>query len=188
VDLEKPIAYVVRSLPRRRHSHPHFGLVHLSGSSEHAARGASARPRCDPDDAVLAVREGTEATLGLPPDIHSYALLPIGYPLGRFAASRSPMSSTRIDGASLTGICSDHKHAASFPKRLAAQFVILDYRRVRSGKAHWLSNSYRSRNSRVRSKDTCQPHEIGIFVRSTGSLTFREKYSFLTLHPARLLA
>jgi hypothetical protein len=58
---------------------------------------------------------------------------------------------------------------------------------VRSGRAHWLSNSYRSRNSRVRSKDTCQPHEIGIFVRSTGSLTFGEKYSFLTLHPARLL-
>ena len=36
-------------------------------------------------------------------------------------------------------------------------------------------------------EDTCQPHEIGIFVRSTRSLTFREKYSFLTLHPVRLL-
>jgi hypothetical protein len=32
-----------------------------------------------------------------------------------------------------------------------------------------------------------QLHEIGILVRSTGSLTFREKYSFLTLHPMRLL-
>jgi hypothetical protein len=42
-------------------------------------------------------------------------------------------------------------------------------------------------SSRVRSKDTYQPHEIGIFVRSTGSLTFREKYRFLTLHPVRLL-
>jgi hypothetical protein len=31
------------------------------------------------------------------------------------------------------------------------------------------------------------PHEIGIFVRSTVGLIFREKYSFLTLHPPRLL-
>ena len=53
--------------------------------------------------------------------------------------------------------------------------------------AHSLSNSYRSRSSRVRSKDTCQSHEICVFVRSTGSLIFREKYSFLTLHPVRLL-
>jgi hypothetical protein len=32
-----------------------------------------------------------------------------------------------------------------------------------------------------------QPGEIGIFVRSTAGLMFREKYSFLTLHPVRLL-
>jgi hypothetical protein len=31
------------------------------------------------------------------------------------------------------------------------------------------------------------PDEIGIFVRSTAGLTFREKYSFLALHPVRLL-
>lgn len=29
-----------------------------------------------------------EAALGLPPDVHSYALLPIGYPLGRFGPVR----------------------------------------------------------------------------------------------------
>ena len=29
-----------------------------------------------------------EAALGLPPDVHSYALLPIGYPLGRFGPIR----------------------------------------------------------------------------------------------------
>jgi nitroreductase len=51
-----------------------------------------------------------EAALGLPPGVHSYALLPIGYPMGRFgpvrfAVSRSPMSSTRIGGVSLAGIC-----------------------------------------------------------------------------------
>jgi nitroreductase len=45
-----------------------------------------------------------EAALGLPPNVHSYALLPIGYPMGRFGpvrVSRSPMSSTKIGGASL---------------------------------------------------------------------------------------
>jgi nitroreductase len=32
-----------------------------------------------------------EAVLGLPADVHSYALLPIGYPMGRFGASLSPV-------------------------------------------------------------------------------------------------
>jgi nitroreductase len=29
-----------------------------------------------------------ETALGLPPDVHSYALLPIGYPMGRFGPVR----------------------------------------------------------------------------------------------------
>jgi nitroreductase len=29
-----------------------------------------------------------EAALGLPPNVHSYALLPIGYPMGRFGLVR----------------------------------------------------------------------------------------------------
>ena len=34
-----------------------------------------------------------EAALGLPPDVHSYALLPIGYPMGRFGpVSRVPLA------------------------------------------------------------------------------------------------
>jgi nitroreductase len=32
-------------------------------------------------------KEG-ETALGLPPDVHSYALLPIGYPMGRFGPVR----------------------------------------------------------------------------------------------------
>jgi nitroreductase len=32
----------------------------------------------------LRFEKETEAALGLPPDVHSYALLPIGYPMGRF--------------------------------------------------------------------------------------------------------
>ena len=35
----------------------------------------------------------TEAALGLPPDVHSYALLPIGYPMGRFGpVARAPLA------------------------------------------------------------------------------------------------
>jgi nitroreductase len=34
-----------------------------------------------------------EAALGLPPDVHSYALLPIGYPIGRFGpVRRAPLA------------------------------------------------------------------------------------------------
>jgi nitroreductase len=36
----------------------------------------------------LAYEKEAEAALGLPPDAHSYALLPIGYPLGRFGPVR----------------------------------------------------------------------------------------------------
>ena len=67
----------------------------------------------------LQFEKEAEAAFGLPPDVHSYALLPIGYPMGRFgqsAVSRSQMSSMKIDGASLIGICSDQEHPASSPK------------------------------------------------------------------------
>jgi hypothetical protein len=46
-----------------------------------------------------------EAALGLPPGFHSYALLPIGYPIagsGQSAVSRWSMSSTKTDGANLS--------------------------------------------------------------------------------------
>src|SRR6516162_1230272 len=41
----------------RRYPDPHVKFVNLSSGSEHAARGASTQPRCDIDDASLAVRE-----------------------------------------------------------------------------------------------------------------------------------
>ncbi len=47
----------------------------------------------------LLYEKETEAALGLPPGVHSYAILPIGYPMGRFGPvgrGRSPTSSTRI--------------------------------------------------------------------------------------------
>jgi nitroreductase len=36
----------------------------------------------------LNFEQETEAALGLPPNVHSYALLPIGYPMGRFGPVR----------------------------------------------------------------------------------------------------
>jgi nitroreductase len=32
----------------------------------------------------LQFEKETEAALGLPPGVHSYAILPVGYPMGRF--------------------------------------------------------------------------------------------------------
>jgi nitroreductase len=36
----------------------------------------------------LQIEKVAEAALGLPPGVHSYALLPIGYPMGRFGPVR----------------------------------------------------------------------------------------------------
>ena len=36
----------------------------------------------------LQFEKEADAALGLPPDVHSYALLPIGYPMGRFGPVR----------------------------------------------------------------------------------------------------
>jgi nitroreductase len=36
----------------------------------------------------LQFEKEAEAALGLPPDVHSYALLPVGYPMGRFGPVR----------------------------------------------------------------------------------------------------
>jgi hypothetical protein len=41
----------------------------------------------------LRFEKETEEALGLPPDVHSYALLPIGYPMGRFGpVARAPLA------------------------------------------------------------------------------------------------
>jgi len=93
-------------LPRRRHADPHVRLVHLPGGSEHAARGASARPRCDFDDAVPPVRGGSRGPRSACRPACTRmrccrsAIRWDG--LGRSAVSLSPMSSLRTDGVRLT--------------------------------------------------------------------------------------
>jgi len=56
-DLETRVTYLDCFVPRTRHPDLNVRFVHLSGSAEHSAGSASARPRRDIDDAVLAVRE-----------------------------------------------------------------------------------------------------------------------------------
>ena len=70
-------------MPRRRDSDPHIGLVNLSSRSEHAfGLGATLTTL------YLQFEKEAEAAFGLPPNVHSYALLPIGYPMGRFGPVR----------------------------------------------------------------------------------------------------
>ena len=88
-------AWIVPCLERGR-ADPHLRVVDLSRGSEHAARGPSARPRCDVDDAFICSSRRK-------PRSHSacrLACIPMpccrsGIPwddLGRFAASPSLMS------------------------------------------------------------------------------------------------
>ena len=42
----------------------------------------------DPTEELKGGHKEAEAALGLPPDVHSYALLPIGYPMGRLGPVR----------------------------------------------------------------------------------------------------
>jgi hypothetical protein len=121
------------------------------------------------------------------------------------------MSSMKIGGVSLTGICSDPRHPASLPKRLAALFAlvivvcrsegVLVVKFITDRECHQFCARLRicdevrgdiltgSQASSIRNPSkVVQPQEIGIFVRSTAGLIFREKYSFLTLHPLRSLS
>ena len=62
----------------------------------------------------LRFEKETEEALGLPPDVHSYALLPIGYPMGRSGRSPArhlPILCIRTGGASA---------AATYSRRVLA--------------------------------------------------------------------
>jgi hypothetical protein len=58
----------------------------------------------------ICIEKEAEAVLGLPASVHSYALLPIGYPMGRFGpVRRVPLVDVVYEDrwVRLTGICSD---------------------------------------------------------------------------------
>jgi nitroreductase len=66
----------------------------------------------------LQFEKEAETALGLPPGVHSYALLPIGYPLGRFGPVRRVALADVVcedHGAKLTGICNEPKHHDTSP-------------------------------------------------------------------------
>ena len=77
-----------RSLPARRHADPRRGLFDLPGRAKHAPGGAGPRPGGDPDDDPFVVREGSGSCSRPAEDWHSYAILPVGYPMGRFGPVR----------------------------------------------------------------------------------------------------
>jgi hypothetical protein len=77
-----------RPVPGRRHRDSHVGFVHLPSGAEHAAGGTSPRLGATLTTLYLQFEKEAEAALGLPPGFLSYALLPIGYPVGRFGPVR----------------------------------------------------------------------------------------------------
>jgi nitroreductase len=73
-------------LPRRRDPDPHIRFVDLSSGSKHAAAARALGLGAPLTTLYLQSEKEAEATL--PPNFHSYALLPIGYPMGRFGPVR----------------------------------------------------------------------------------------------------
>ena len=66
---------------RRQHLHKSERSNYASALTARGAAAATAPLK-------LAAGVEVEAVLGLPADVHSYALLPIGYPMGRFGPVR----------------------------------------------------------------------------------------------------
>jgi len=60
----------------------------LPSGSEYAAGSKSARLGATLTALYLQFEKEAEAAIGLPPGGHPYALLPIGYPMGRFGPVR----------------------------------------------------------------------------------------------------
>jgi hypothetical protein len=79
---------VDRPLPRRWDADSHIGIVNLSSGSEYAPRTRALGLGATLTTLYLQFEKEAEAALGLPPNVHSYALLPIGYPMGRFRPVR----------------------------------------------------------------------------------------------------
>ena len=93
---------VAEYLAARIHEAPEWIIPCLEGSTPTRISGSSIYPAVQ--NMLLAARslglgatlttlhlqfeKEAEAALGLPPNFHSYALLPVGYPMGRFGPVR----------------------------------------------------------------------------------------------------
>ena len=70
------------------HADPHIRLIDLASGPEHAVAARALGLGATLTTLYLNFEKEVETALGLPPDVHSYALLPIGYPMGRFGPVR----------------------------------------------------------------------------------------------------
>jgi hypothetical protein len=76
------------------------------------------------DDALFAIEKEAEAALGLPPGIRPYALLSIGYPMGRFGpVRRVPLADVVYEDrwVRLIGICRTNVSSIIATGRLASR-------------------------------------------------------------------
>jgi nitroreductase len=71
VDLEKPIAYVVRPLPRRRHPNPHVGSSIYPAVQNMLLTARALGLGATLTTLYLQFEKEAEAALGLPPGVHS---------------------------------------------------------------------------------------------------------------------
>jgi hypothetical protein len=82
-----------RGVPRGRHGHPDAVVRDVDLRAEHVAGGSGLGLGATLTTRHLLYEAEVEAALGLPPGVHSYAILPIGYPMGRFGpVGRGPLS------------------------------------------------------------------------------------------------
>jgi nitroreductase len=145
----------------------------------------------------LQFEKEVEAALGLPSGVHSYALLPIGYPMGRFGPVR------RI---ALADVVYEDRRGPALPKSVATRStlghcrngwqrsfpasVIATAPRFASGEKpmpkHDMPDTPPNTTDLFEIIRTRREADSRIASIATGSLRFREKYSFLTLHPVRL--
>ena len=76
------------AVPRRWYADPHVWFVDLSSVQIMLLAARALGLGATLTTLYLQFEKEAEAAIGLPPNVHSYALLPIGYPMGRFGPVR----------------------------------------------------------------------------------------------------
>jgi nitroreductase len=67
---------------------PALPVHRIPSGAEHAAGGEALGLGATLTTLYLQFEKEAEAALGYPPSVYSYALIPIGYPMGRFGPAR----------------------------------------------------------------------------------------------------
>jgi nitroreductase len=77
-----------RRVHPRTHADPHVRVVNLPAVQNMLLAARALGLGATLTTLYLQFEKEAETALGLPPGVHSYALLPIGYPMGRFGPVR----------------------------------------------------------------------------------------------------